>query len=187
MRILCYCTQINLPVQLEIESQFLILAFVGKQAGSLIWFPRVALENSAGSLRCRVTSPGSWNLGFNGFSFSFFSDCLMLILRWDGSVVTLLVRRRYGVYTVFDSRGSYLSQQVLRRDSSGPSFRRWRARKSYKRGSRDSRERARTQRVVLNCPGLDIAHRRLVQSERRYGAEPRLHGCSCKALSCDEK
>ncbi len=52
---------------------------------------------------------------------------------------------------------------------------------------RDSRERARTQRVVLNCPGLDIAHRRLVQSERRYGAEPRLHGCSCKALSCDEK
>ncbi len=55
------------------------------------------------------------------------------------------------------------------------------------RESRDSRERARTQRVVLNCPGLDIAHRRLVQSERRYGAEPRLHGCSCKALSCDEK
>ncbi len=59
MRMLCYCTQINLPVQLGIESQFLILAFVGKQAGSLIWFPRVALENSAGSLRGRVTSPGS--------------------------------------------------------------------------------------------------------------------------------
>ncbi len=51
----------------------------------------------------------------------------------------------YGVYTVFDSRVCYLSQPVLRRDSSGPSFRRWRAsfesRKSYKRGSR---ERART-------------------------------------------
>ncbi len=89
---------------------------------------------------------------------------------------------------VFDSHVCYLSQPVLRRDSSGPSFRRWRAsfvnRKSYKRGSRES---ARTQRVVLNCPGLDIAHRWLVQSERRYGAEPRLHGCSCKALSCDEK
>ncbi len=26
---------------------------------------------------------------------------------------------------------------------------------------------------VLNCPVLDIAHRRLVQSECRYGAEPR--------------
>ncbi len=59
MRMLCYCTQINLPVQLEIESQFLILAFVGKQAGSLIWFPRVALGISAGSRRCCVTSPGS--------------------------------------------------------------------------------------------------------------------------------
>ncbi len=114
-------------------------------------------------------------------------DCLMLVLRWDGSIVTLLVRRRYGVYTVFDTRGCYLSQPVLRRDSSGPSFRRWRARKSYKRGSRDSRESAHTQRVVLNCAGLDIAHRRLVQSERRYGAELRLRGCFCKALSCDDK
>ncbi len=34
------------------------------------------------------------------------------------------------------------------------------------------RERAHSH-VVLNCPGLAIAHRRLVQSERRYGAEPR--------------
>ncbi len=40
---------------------------------------------------------------------------------------------------------------------------------------RQERERAHS-RVVLNCPSLDIAHRRLVQSERRYGAEPRLHG-----------
>ncbi len=43
----------------------------------------------------------------------------------------------------------------------------------YKRGSResrDSRERAAYRRVVLNCPVLDIAHRRLVQSECRYGA-----------------
>ncbi len=56
------------------------------------------------------------------------------------------------------------------------------------RGSRDSRERARSlaRRFKLS-PVLDIAHRRLVQSERRYGAEPRLHGCFCKALSCDEK
>ncbi len=56
------------------------------------------------------------------------------------------------------------------------------ASRSYRefRDSRDvqamfKRERARAKRVVLNCPGLDIAHRRLVQSERRYGAEPRLH------------
>ncbi len=42
------------------------------------------------------------------------------------------------------------------------------------RDSRDVQERERAHsRVVLNCPFLDIAHRRLVQSERRYGAEPR--------------
>ncbi len=41
------------------------------------------------------------------------------------------------------------------------------------RESRDSRARAAHRRVVLNCPVLDIAHRRLVQSECRYGAEPR--------------
>ncbi len=48
---------------------------------------------------------------------------------------------------------------------------------SFKRCSshvQESQERERAHsRVVLNCPGLDIAHRRLVQSERRYGAEPR--------------
>ncbi len=49
------------------------------------------------------------------------------------------------------------------------------------RFKRFKRERARAQRVVLNCPGLDIAHRRLVQSERRYGAEPRLPGYFFKA------
>ncbi len=64
---------------------------------------------------------------------------------------------------------------------------RWRAQlrgvsEMFKPCSRESesqkrRERARRSRVVLNRPTLDIAHRRLVQSERRYGAEPRLHGC----------
>ncbi len=45
---------------------------------------------------------------------------LMLVLRCDESVVTLLVLRRYGVYKVFDSSDG-LSQPVLRRESSGPS------------------------------------------------------------------
>ncbi len=49
-------------------------------------------------------------------------------------------------------------------------------------------QRASAARVILNRPTLDIAHRRLVQSERRYGAEPRLHGCFfCKASLCDDK
>ncbi len=51
------------------------------------------------------------------------------------------------------------------------------AQESYKRCSshvQESPERARAHsRVVLNCPFLDIPQRRLVQSERRYGAEPR--------------
>ncbi len=46
----------------------------------------------------------------------------------------------------------------------------------HKRVAREKREERAHSRVVLNCPSLDIAHRRLVQSERRYGAEPRLHG-----------
>ncbi len=46
----------------------------------------------------------------------------------------------------------------------------------FKPCSRESQKRERAHsRVVLNCPSLDIAYRRLVQSERRYGAEPRLH------------
>ncbi len=145
MRMLCYCTQINLPVQLEIESQFLILAFVGKQAGSLVSFPAWVPTRCSGNL-CwltlllrDVTREPCWNRG--GY--------LMLVLRWDGSVVTLLVLRHYGVYTVFDSRVRYLSQPVLRRESSGPSgssFRRWRA-------SFESRKRAFCDwRVVLNSP-----------------------------------
>ncbi len=41
------------------------------------------------------------------------------------------------------------------------------------RFQRFKREGAAHTRVVLNCPVLDIAHRRLVQSECRYGVEPR--------------
>ncbi len=46
MTLLCYCVQIDLPVQLEIETLFIILAFMlVKQAGSLSRFhvfPRVS-------------------------------------------------------------------------------------------------------------------------------------------------
>ncbi len=42
----------------------------------------------------------------------------------------------------------------------------------FNRVKREEGEHAHS-RVVLNCPILDIAHRWLVQSECRYGAEPR--------------
>ncbi len=124
-------------------------------------FPRVALENSAGLLRCRVTSPGSWNLWY----------CLMLVLRWDGSVVTLLVLQCCGVYTVFDSRVCYLSQPVLGRGSSGPSIRRWRARKSSKRASRESR-RGRARRFKLSGFGPRPQAAGPIRASVRDGAPP---------------
>ncbi len=84
--------------------------------------------------------------------------------------------------TVFDSRVCYLSQPVLRRDSQRAVLPALASEEELQaRFKRFKRERARAQRVVLNCPGLDIAHRRLVQSERRYGAEPRLPGYFFKA------
>ncbi len=78
---------------------------------------------------------------------------------------------------------------VSRRASSGPArvggrgfakAGRVRFQERFERGSRDSRERAARRRVVLNCPVLDIAHRRLV-NQCSVWAEPRLHGYFCKA------
>ncbi len=79
----------------------------------------------------------------------------------------------HGVCKVFDSPSS--SQPVLRRESSGPSG------SSLPEGemreqeeSPGAQERASVHwRVVLNAPILDTAHRRPVESECPYGAEPR--------------
>ncbi len=46
----------------------------------------------------------------------------------------------------------------------------------FKRVRAPEEERARRSRVVLNSPFFGHLQRRLVQSERWYGAEPRLHG-----------
>ncbi len=100
----------------------------------------------------------------------------MLVLRCDESVVTLLVLRRYGVYKVFDSSDG-LSQPVLRRESSGPSGSSLRALDSELREQEESpgaQERASC--TLARCfkqSDLDTAHRRLVESECPYGAEPR--------------
>ncbi len=52
---------------------------------------------------------------------------------------------------------------------------------------REEKGEARRMRVVLNSPFFGHPQRRLVQSERWYGAEPRLRGCSCKAFSCEDR
>ncbi len=77
---------------------------------------------------------------------------------------------------------SYLSQPVLRRDSSGPSFRRWRARKSYKRASRDvqamfkrvkrERERGRASSFKLSVFGHRPQAAGPIRASVRGGAPP---------------
>ncbi len=103
-------------------------------------FPRVALGNSAGSRRCCVTSPGS-RVGITE---------LMLGLRCDESVVTLLVLRCYGFGTVLD----FFRWLVSRRESSGPASRSTlRTLEGEARESRSTRrERVARWRVVLNSP-----------------------------------
>ncbi len=64
-----------------------------------------------------------------------------------------------------------LSQPVLRRESSGLSGSSLRALESE---LREQEERVSADAAhLLNCPILDTAHRRLVESECPYGAEPR--------------
>ncbi len=62
--------------------------FVVKQAGSLIWFPRgfprVALENSAGSLRCHVVGSG------------FFGETLLVLARGFPRVASVMLRLWHG-------------------------------------------------------------------------------------------
>ncbi len=114
----------------------------------------------------------------------------------SSEVVEFVILWCYGFGTVLDFFGWFRCESPADRLPGQPCAR-WSAQlrvQEHKRVRRERRERARAlvrrfklSGFVLNCPGLDLAHRRLVQSERRYGTEPRLHGCSCKAFSCDEK
>ncbi len=59
--------------------------------------------------------------------------------------------------------------------------------KRFERGSRDSRERARTLARRFKPSGLDIAHRRLVQSVSVRGGAPSVSRLSALVTLCDEK
>ncbi len=117
---------------------------------------------------CCVTSPGKLSSALKLLS-SLFCGVTALARSWT-SLVGFVVRVQQAGFQVSLARVGARSYEF--------------------RSTRELQEREESEhalsRVVLNCPLLDIAHRRLVQSERRYGAEPRLHGCSCKAFSCDE-
>ncbi len=96
----------------------------------------------------------------------------------SSEVVELVILWCYGFGTVLDFCGWFRCESPAGRLPGQPCAR-WSAQlrvHEHKRVAREKREERAHSRVVLNCPSLDIAHRRLVQSERRYGAEPRLHG-----------
>ncbi len=162
---LCYCGQINLVRNRDfvVNTCFLLV----KQAVALVSFPawvqRAALVLCLGGHVISLET-AAWR---HGESSSLI--CGRRVLCWDGPRVMLLVLWCYGVYKVFDSTS--LSQPVLRRESSGPSGSSLRALESELR-EQEERESCTLARCFKQSD-LATAHRRLVESECPYGAEPR--------------
>ncbi len=117
MTLLCYCVQIDLPVQLEIETVYNTCFLLVKQAGSLSRFhvcfhvlldPLSVPTCCSGNLCCCcVTSPGKpcWSTGlfdvgsalrhFQSLSFaSIISPDVKARVRRAGSRVVLAMKRR---------------------------------------------------------------------------------------------
>ncbi len=112
--------------------------------------------NSAGLLRCRVTSPGKLPSPLKLLS-SLFCGVTALARSWT-SLVGFVVRVQRAGFQVSLARVGARSYE----------FRSTRELQEKKR-----REGARRSRVVLNSPFFGHPQRWLVQSECRYGAEPR--------------
>ncbi len=89
----------------------------------------------------------------------------------SSEVVEFVILWCYGFGTVLDFFGWFRCESPAGRLPGQPCAR-WSAQLRVQEHKREKRESAHS-RVVLNCSVLDIAHRRLVQSECRYGAEPR--------------
>ncbi len=135
---------------------------------------------------CHVVSSGS-------FGCSRVETCWLASLSRDvtgkaplsSEVVELVILWCYGFGTVLDFFGWFRCESPAGRLPGQPCAR-WSAQLRVQEHQRVARERRESERahsrVVLNCPSLDIAHRRLVQSERRYGAEPRLHDILARHL-----
>ncbi len=114
---------------------------------------------------CHVVSSGSF-----GCSRDVTGKALLC-----SEVVEFVILWCYGFGTVLDFFGWFRCESPAGRLPGQPCAR-WSAQlrvQEHQRVARERREVHAHSRVVLNCPSLDIAHRRLVQSECRYGAEPR--------------
>ncbi len=95
----------------------------------------------------------------------------------SSEVVEFVILWCYGFGTVLDFFGWFRCESPAGRLPGQPCAR-WSAQlrvQEHKRVTSARRERARALARRFKLSGVDIAHRRLVQSERRYGAEPRLH------------
>ncbi len=141
-------------------------------------FPRVALGNSAGSRHCCVMSPGS-RVGITE---------LMLGLRCNESVVTLLVLRCHGFGTVLD----FFRWLVSRRESSGPASR---STLRALEGEARVQEHKKRERESADAPQSfelsGFGHRPLAAGRIRVSvwcrALPMSMGHTLITLSCDEK
>ncbi len=166
----------------------MILAFCWfKQAVALVSFPRVALGKLCSSrtwVSTRYFCPVSENhVVGSGFSdgsrletLDISGSCWLAAPgKLSSAVVEFVAPWCYALARSWTSSDGWFQGEppADRRALEGAvakagsvSFERFQRVQRFKRASC-------TQRVVLNCPVLDIAHRRLVQSECRYGAEPR--------------
>ncbi len=162
---LCYCIQIEFTSLVRIKTLCLLYLLSVVETGCcfLVSFSRVS------SVLC---------LGFHVVgSCSFGETSAAWRHRESSPLQSSNSWLRYGFGTVLDP----LRWLVPRWASSGParvggrSFAEFQRCSSHVQESQSARRRERT-RVVLNSPFFGHPQRRLVQSERRYGAEPRLHG-----------
>ncbi len=185
MTLLCYCFQIDLPVQLEIETLFIILA--------LCWLSRLGL--------CLVSTCVSTCFLRSFVPFHMLLDPLFCsnVLLWESPLARVAVAWRHGesrvgaravwcwfcdvtAFTKSLIRLDSLSQPMLRRESSGPA-----SGSSLRELESDlkKKKKKKKQELVLSTGALfwtvrfRPAHRRLFELVSVWGPAP--HSFSCKA------
>ncbi len=174
---LCYCIQIEFTSLVRIKTLCLLYLLSVVEAGCcfLVSFSRVSSVLCLGfhvvgscSFGCsRVETRDMWMLPRDVTGKALLcSRCSVVLRHWHGPrlhkwLVSKVRVQRTGARWRAQLRGVSEMFKPCSRESE---------RQKRRRASASLARR-------FNRPTFDIAHRWLVQSERRYGAEPRLHGC----------
>ncbi len=176
--LLCYCIQIEFTSLVRIKTLCLLYLLSVVEVKQAVAFFGFVFPREFSSL----SSEATWVVRAPSVALVWRLETAAWRHRESSPLQSSNSWLRYGFGTVLDP----LRWLVPRWASSGPARVGGRSRENGKRSfdefhsSRESREkrgeRARRSRVVLNSPFFGHPQRRLVQSERRYGAEPRLHG-----------